>query len=98
MVDGHLACRPTEVTAGYDSVSFRSQAVDTAHRGENHPRCDDLRAAGGGTDVGRKKDAAELARREREEWQLGQDWARWLLAGNAPQALTLYGIVLGEGE
>ncbi len=51
-----------------------------------------------GTDVGKRKDAAELARREREEWQLGQDWARWLMGGNAPQQLTLYGIVLEQGE
>jgi hypothetical protein len=48
--------------------------------------------------VGKKKDAAELAQRERDEWQLGQDWARWLMAGNEPQPLTLYGIVLEQGE
>lgn len=48
--------------------------------------------------MGKKKDAANLAEREREEWQLGQDWARWLIGGNAPQALTLYGIVLEPGE
>lgn len=48
--------------------------------------------------MGKKKDSAELARREREEWQLGQDWARWLMAGNEPQPLTLYGIVLEQGE
>lgn len=48
--------------------------------------------------MGKKKDAAEQARREREEWQLGQDWARWLIAGNAPQSLTLHGIVLEQGE
>jgi hypothetical protein len=48
--------------------------------------------------VGKKKDAADLAQREREEWQLGQDWARWLIGGNAPQPLTLYGIVLEQGE
>jgi hypothetical protein len=46
----------------------------------------------------RKKDAAELARRQSEEWQLGKDWARWLVGGNAPQPLTLYGIVLDENE
>jgi hypothetical protein len=46
----------------------------------------------------RKKDAAELARRQSEEWQLGKDWARWLVGGNAPQPLTLYGIVLDEDE
>lgn len=55
-------------------------------------------ATGGRTDVGKKKDAALLAQRERDEWQLGQDWARWLLAGNQPQPLTLYGIVLEPGE
>jgi hypothetical protein len=50
-------------------------------------------------DVSRKKkDAAELAGRQSEEWQLGQDWARWLVGGNPPQPLTLYGIVLDEGE
>jgi hypothetical protein len=48
--------------------------------------------------VSKKKDAAELARRQSEEWQLGQDWARWLVGGNAPQPLTLYGIVLDENE
>ncbi|MEU4395394.1 hypothetical protein [Kribbella sp. NPDC023855] len=48
--------------------------------------------------MGKRKDAAELARREREEWQLGQDWARWLIAGNTPQPLTLFGIVLEQGE
>lgn len=48
--------------------------------------------------MSRKKDAAEIARRERAEWQLGVDWAQWLLAGNNPQELTLFGIVLEEGE
>jgi hypothetical protein len=48
--------------------------------------------------VGRKKDAAELDRRQREEWELGQNWARWLIGGNQPQPLTLYGIVLEQGE
>lgn len=48
--------------------------------------------------MGKRKAAAELARRERDEWQLGQDWARWLLGGNLPQPLKLYGIVLDEGE
>ncbi|ADB34783.1 hypothetical protein Kfla_5778 [Kribbella flavida DSM 17836] len=48
--------------------------------------------------MGKRKDSAELARREQEEWQLGQDWARWLMAGNAPQPLPLYGIVLEQGE
>jgi hypothetical protein len=49
--------------------------------------------------VGRKKnDAAAAAQREREEWQLGIDWARWLLAGNVPQPLTMYGLVLEPGE
>jgi hypothetical protein len=56
------------------------------------------RATGERTDVGKRKNAAELARREREEWQLGQDWARWLMGGNTPQPLTLYGIVLEPGE
>jgi hypothetical protein len=48
--------------------------------------------------VGKKKDAAATAQREREEWQLGIDWARWLLAGNTPQQLTMFGIVLEQGE
>ncbi|MFF0343391.1 hypothetical protein [Kribbella sp. NPDC004875] len=49
--------------------------------------------------MGRKKNAAAAAAaREREEWQLGVDWARWLLAGNAPQELTMYGLVLDQGE
>jgi hypothetical protein len=49
--------------------------------------------------VGRKRNAAiAAAKREREEWQLGVNWARWLLAGNAPQALTMYGLVLDPGE
>ncbi|GAA1581505.1 hypothetical protein GCM10009804_42670 [Kribbella hippodromi] len=48
--------------------------------------------------MGRKKDAAAAAQREREEWQLGVDWARWLLAGNAPAELTMYGLVLDPGE
>jgi hypothetical protein len=48
--------------------------------------------------VSKKKDATELARRQRDEWQLAQDWARWLLGGNTPQPLTLYGIVLDEDE
>lgn len=42
------------------------------------------------------KDAA--AQREREEWQRGIDWARWLMAGSSPQALTMYGLVLEPGE
>jgi len=48
--------------------------------------------------VGRKKDAAAAAQRERDEWQLGIDWARWLIAGNVPQPLTMYGLVLEPGE
>lgn len=49
--------------------------------------------------MGRKRNAAiAAAKREREEWQLGVNWARWLLAGNAPQALTMYGLVLDPGE
>jgi hypothetical protein len=49
--------------------------------------------------VGRKRNAAiAAAKREREEWQLGVNWARWLLTGNAPQALTMYGLVLDPGE
>jgi hypothetical protein len=51
-----------------------------------------------GTDVGKKRDSAELARREQEEWQLGQDWARFLRGGGVPQPLPLYGIVLEPGE
>ncbi|GAA0609673.1 hypothetical protein HPO96_29220 [Kribbella sandramycini] len=39
-----------------------------------------------------------LEQRQREEWQLGIDWARWLLAGNQPQPLTIYGLVLEPGE
>ncbi|TWD79096.1 hypothetical protein FB561_0149 [Kribbella amoyensis] len=48
--------------------------------------------------MGKRKDAAELARREREEWQLGQDWARWLMGGNTPQTIPLYGLVLEPNE
>jgi hypothetical protein len=49
--------------------------------------------------VGRKKDAdATAAQRQRDEWQLGVDWARWLIAGHSPQALTIYGLVLEPGE
>ncbi|ONI71643.1 hypothetical protein BWI15_15915 [Kribbella sp. ALI-6-A] len=48
--------------------------------------------------MGKKRDSAELARREQEEWQLGQDWARFLRGGGVPQALPLYGIVLEPGE
>ena len=49
--------------------------------------------------MGRKKDeAAATQQRERDEWQLGIDWARWLIAGNAPQPLTIYGLVLEPGE
>ncbi|TDD28998.1 hypothetical protein E1218_05330 [Kribbella turkmenica] len=48
--------------------------------------------------MGRKKSDEVTAQREREEWQLGIDWARWLLAGNSPQPLTMYGLVLEPGE
>lgn len=48
--------------------------------------------------MGRKRDDAANAQRQQEEWQLAVDWARWLLAGNAPQALTMYGLVLEQGE
>lgn len=49
--------------------------------------------------MGRKKaDDAATAQREREEWQLGVDWARWLIGGNSPQPLTMYGLVLDPGE
>lgn len=48
--------------------------------------------------MGKKKDAALLAEQQAAEWQLGQDWARWLLTGNEPQPLTLYGIILEQGE
>jgi hypothetical protein len=48
--------------------------------------------------VGRKKNDEATAQRERDEWQLGVDWARWLLAGNSPQPLTIYGLVLEQGE
>ncbi|MFI5697590.1 hypothetical protein ACIA58_37385 [Kribbella sp. NPDC051586] len=48
--------------------------------------------------MGRKKKAAAAAQLERQEWRLGVDWARWLLAGNSPQALTMYGLVLEPGE
>ncbi|MFC0627874.1 hypothetical protein [Kribbella deserti] len=48
--------------------------------------------------MGKKKEAALLAERQAAEWQLGQDWARWLLAGNQPQPLTLYGLILDQGE
>ena len=49
--------------------------------------------------MGRKKDeAAATQQRERDEWQLAIDWARWLIGGNAPQPLTIYGLVLEPGE
>jgi hypothetical protein len=49
--------------------------------------------------VGRKKaDDAATAQRKRDEWQLGVDWARWLIAGHSPQPLTIYGLVLEPGE
>ncbi|MEV0286574.1 MULTISPECIES: hypothetical protein [unclassified Kribbella] len=48
--------------------------------------------------MGRKKNAEATAQRERDEWKLGIDWARWLLAGNSPQPLTMYGLVLESGE
>lgn len=49
--------------------------------------------------MGKKKaQQAELARRQQDEWQLAQDWARWLIDGNRPQTLTLYGLLLDEGE
>jgi hypothetical protein len=46
--------------------------------------------------VSRKKAAAEAA--AQREWELGIDWARWLLAGNTPEPLGLYGLVLEPGE
>lgn len=45
--------------------------------------------------MGRKKNADAAAQRE---WELGIDWARWLLAGNAPQPLRLFGVVLEPNE
>ncbi|MGW6279892.1 hypothetical protein [Kribbella sp. NPDC055071] len=49
--------------------------------------------------MGRKKtDDAVTAQRKRDEWQLGVDWARWLIAGQSPQPLTTYGLVLEPGE
>lgn len=47
--------------------------------------------------MGKKQDAA-LDQRSREEWDLAQDWAGWLLNGNQPQVLPLHGIVLEQGE
>ncbi|MFB6722228.1 hypothetical protein ACFCV3_18780 [Kribbella sp. NPDC056345] len=48
--------------------------------------------------MGRNDNRAGTAQRERDEWQLGIDWARWLLSGNYPQPLTIYGLVLEPGE
>ncbi|WP_405068919.1 hypothetical protein OG558_03540 [Kribbella sp. NBC_01510] len=45
-----------------------------------------------------RNDKKAAAERERAEWQLGIDWARWLMAGNSPQVLTMYGLVLEPGE
>jgi hypothetical protein len=46
--------------------------------------------------VARKKANADAA--AQREWELGIDWARWLLDGNAPQPLHVYGVVLDPGE
>ena len=46
--------------------------------------------------MGKKKQAA--GEREQAEWQLAQDWVSWLSAGNQPQALTIHGLVLEQGE
>lgn len=46
--------------------------------------------------VGRKKANAEAA--AQREWELGIDWARWLLDGNVPQPLRVYGVVLEPNE
>ncbi len=45
--------------------------------------------------MGKKKKAAGD---QQAEWQLAQDWASWLAAGNQPQALTIHGLVLEQGE
>ncbi|NIK56839.1 hypothetical protein [Kribbella shirazensis] len=46
--------------------------------------------------MGRKKAGAEAA--AQREWELGIDWARWLLAGNRPAPLRMYGLVLEPDE
>ena len=102
MVDRDLAGRGRTVTArrlsGHGRIECQKQQICNACGLFDRWNGMICRAAGERTDVGKKKDAAELARREREEWQLGQDWARWLIGGNAPQPLTLYGIVLERGR
>jgi len=46
--------------------------------------------------VGRNDDA--LAEASRREWDLAVDWAQWLLDGNQPQAMDVWGLVLDPGE
>ncbi|MGZ0151281.1 hypothetical protein ACXJJ3_29790 [Kribbella sp. WER1] len=46
--------------------------------------------------MGRKKANAEAA--AQQEWELGIDWARWLLDGNVPQPLRVFGVVLEPNE
>ncbi|HWD78831.1 MAG TPA: hypothetical protein VG497_08115 [Kribbella sp.] len=46
--------------------------------------------------MGRKRANADAA--AQREWELGIDWARWLLDGNTPQPLQVYGVVLEPGE
>lgn len=45
--------------------------------------------------MGNDKALAEASRRE---WDLAVDWTRWLLAGNHPQPITMWGLVLDPGE
>ncbi|MFF0264662.1 hypothetical protein [Kribbella sp. NPDC004536] len=46
--------------------------------------------------MARKRANADAA--AQREWELGIDWARWLLDGNTPQPLQVYGVVLEPGE
>lgn len=46
--------------------------------------------------MARKKGNSDAA--AQREWELGIDWARWLLDGNVPQPLHVYGIVLEPNE
>ncbi|GAA1138416.1 hypothetical protein GCM10009630_41680 [Kribbella jejuensis] len=46
--------------------------------------------------MGRKRANADAA--AQREWELGIDWARWLIDGNTPRPLQVYGVVLEPGE
>jgi hypothetical protein len=96
MASPDLTCRGRIITAGRRSGhTGYPQATDGA-------ACPDgmigrARQRDGGTTVGKKQDAA-LDQRSREEWDLAQEWAGWLMSGNPPQPLPLHGIILEQGE